>query len=146
MLRWSKQDKILKISSLEYIVICIQFRWFHIHGIQLITVYRFLYSLDFGYCICGLKLRRMEVPERSYFLHHLRQSGDRVWVKTSMFFEEKIKTQQKIRLFRLRGLLSFILVPPPRPPLFTLSHFLFLIIVMTILKLDTFLMHLEYLS
>lgn len=93
MLRWSKQDKILKISSLEYIVICIQFRWFHIHGIQLITVYRFLYSLDFGYCICGLKLRRMEVPERSYFLHHLRQSGDRVWVKTSMFFEEKIKTQ-----------------------------------------------------
>lgn len=93
MLRWSKQYKILKISSLEYIVICIQFRWFHIHGIQLITVYRFLYSLDFGYCICGLKLRRMEVPERSYFLHHLRQSGDRVWVKTSMFFEEKIKTQ-----------------------------------------------------
>lgn len=93
MLRWSKQDKILKVSSLEYIVICIQFRWFHIHGIQLITVYRFLYSLDFGYCICGLKLRRMEVPERSYFMHHLRQSGDRVWVKTSMFFEEKIKTQ-----------------------------------------------------
>lgn len=93
MLRWSKQYKILKISSLEYIVICIQFRWFPIHGIQLITVYRFLYSLDFGYCICGLKLRRMEVPERSYFLHHLRQSGDRVWVKTSMFFEEKIKTQ-----------------------------------------------------
>ena len=93
MLRRFKQDKILKISSLEYIVICIQFRWFHIHGIQLITVYRFLYSLDFGYHICGLKLRRMEVPERSYFLHHLRQSGDRVWVKTSMFFEEKIKTQ-----------------------------------------------------
>lgn len=92
MLRWSKQDKILKISSLEYIVICIQFRWFHIHGIQLITVYRFLYSLDFGYCICGLKLRRMEVPERSYFLYHLRQSGDRVWVKTS---KKKLKHNRK---------------------------------------------------